>query len=90
MSGRKGHEAAELTPFSYQILVSLATGDLHGYGVLKDIEARAGEGSVPSTGALYLALQRLEDMGVTDLMAALVDLGDDTYNRTLDFLTAQL
>jgi DNA-binding PadR family transcriptional regulator len=54
----------DLTPFSYEILVALAGGDLHGYGILKDIEERNGEGAVPSTGALYLALQRIEEAGL--------------------------
>lgn len=62
--GARKETARGLTPFSYEILVSLASGDLHGYGILKDIEGRAGEGAVPSTGALYLALQRLEDEGL--------------------------
>jgi DNA-binding PadR family transcriptional regulator len=53
-----------MTPFSYEILVALAGTDLHGYGILKDIEERNGEGAVPSTGALYLALQRLEEAGL--------------------------
>ncbi len=55
-----------LTPLSLHILLSLVDGSLHGYGILKAIEVRsAGEGA-PSTGALYLALQRLERDGMIE------------------------
>jgi DNA-binding PadR family transcriptional regulator len=49
-----------LTPLSYQILLSLADAPRHGYGIIKEIETREGSAATPSTGALYLALQRLE------------------------------
>jgi DNA-binding PadR family transcriptional regulator len=52
-----------LTPLSLQILVSLVSGPLHGYGMLKSIEERTRGAETPSTGALYLALQRLEREG---------------------------
>lgn len=55
-----------LTPLSYQILLALADGPRHGYAIIKEIEEREGEASAPSTGALYLALQRMEREGVID------------------------
>lgn len=54
---------AQLTPLTFHVLLALADQDRHGYGVIKDIEARIGEDAAPSTGALYLALQRLEHDG---------------------------
>jgi DNA-binding PadR family transcriptional regulator len=68
MAGKRNAsaESGAITPMSYQILLALASGELHGYGIIKDIEARSGEGSVPSTGALYLALQRLESSGLIE------------------------
>ncbi len=51
------------TPLTYQILLALADADRHGYGIIKEIEER-GAGSPPSTGALYLALQRMEADGL--------------------------
>ena len=50
---------AGITPLTYQILLSLADGDGHGYGIIKEIEQRSGSTSAPSTGALYLVLQRM-------------------------------
>lgn len=52
-----------MTPLSLHILLSLAHGPSHGYGILKRIEERTDGMDVPSTGALYLALQRLEREG---------------------------
>ncbi len=58
--------AAPLTPLSFHILLALVGGSSHGYGVLKSIETRTDGADVPSTGALYLALQRLERDGLIE------------------------
>lgn len=53
-----------MTPLTYQILLALADSERHGYGIIKEIEERAGAASAPSTGALYLALQRMHRDGL--------------------------
>lgn len=53
-----------LTPLSFQILLSLVRAPAHGYGILKEIDERSAGVEAPSTGALYLALQRLEREGL--------------------------
>jgi len=53
-------EHLPLTPLSFQILLALADGPRHGYGILKEIEGSSGEPFRSSTGTLYLAIQRLE------------------------------
>lgn len=55
-----------LTPLTYEILLALADEHRHGYGIIKEIEERAGADSAPSTGALYLALQRMEGDGLVE------------------------
>jgi DNA-binding PadR family transcriptional regulator len=55
-----------LTPLTYSILVALADAPRHGYGIIKEIETRVGAGEAPSTGALYLALQRMETQGLIE------------------------
>jgi DNA-binding PadR family transcriptional regulator len=55
-----------MTPLTYQILLALADEPRHGYGIIKEIERRAGPASAPSTGALYLALQRMEREGLIE------------------------
>jgi len=68
-----------ITPLTYQILLALADGDGHGYGIIKEIEQRSGSASAPSTGALYLALQRMEGEGL--IQEAPTRPGDDARRR---------
>jgi DNA-binding PadR family transcriptional regulator len=70
-----------LTPLSYEILVAVADEARHGYGIIKEIEARAGEGAAPSTGALYLALQRLEAEGLIEESQKRRRAGEDARRR---------
>ena len=42
----------------FHILLSLASGERHGYGIIQDIESR-GETSVPDVGTMYRALARM-------------------------------
>src|SRR6266704_2641851 len=46
----------------FHILLSLAAGERHGYGIIQDIEAR-GETSVPDVGTMYRALARMAELG---------------------------
>ena len=55
-----------LTNLTFQILVALADMDRHGYGIIKEIEDRSGPAAAPTTGALYLALQRMESDGLIE------------------------
>ncbi len=55
-----------LTPLSFQILVALADGPRHGYGIIKEIEASSGAPLKSSTGTLYLAVERLENEGLIE------------------------
>lgn len=55
-----------LTPLSFDILLALVDRPRHGYGVIKEIEGRAGQPMKSSTGTLYLAIQRLEDEGLLE------------------------
>jgi DNA-binding PadR family transcriptional regulator len=70
-----------LTPLSYEILVALADEARHGYGIIKEIESRLGEGAGPSTGALYLALQRLETEGLIEEAPRRPKAGEDGRRR---------
>ena len=47
-----------LRPVEFHILLSLAAGERHGYGILQDIAAR-GETAAPDVGTMYRALARL-------------------------------
>lgn len=67
------------TPLTYEILLALVDGDRHGYGIIKEIEARGG--AAPSTGALYLALQRMERDGLIAEAPERPDDADDARRR---------
>ena len=70
-----------LTPLTYSILVALADAPRHGYGIIKEIEERTGSGSAPSTGALYLALQRMEAAGLIEEAKKRAGPADDARRR---------
>jgi DNA-binding PadR family transcriptional regulator len=52
----------------FHILLSLAAGERHGYGIIQDIEAR-GEKSVPDVGTMYRALARMVEAGLIEAAA---------------------
>jgi DNA-binding PadR family transcriptional regulator len=49
----------------FHILLSLATGERHGYGIIQDIEAR-GDTSAPDVGTMYRALARMVEAGLIE------------------------
>lgn len=57
-------KAPPLSPATLHILLALAGGDLHGYGIIQEI-ARHSEGHYrPGPGTLYDNLKRLMDLGL--------------------------
>jgi DNA-binding PadR family transcriptional regulator len=52
-----------LRPVEFDILLSLAAGERHGYGIIQDAEQR-GLADPPDVGTLYRGLRRLEDQGL--------------------------
>ena len=71
---------APVTPLTFEILVALADEPRHGYGIIKEIEDRSGAAAAPSTGALYLALQRMEGSGLIE-EADVPDTSGDSRRR---------
>jgi DNA-binding PadR family transcriptional regulator len=64
-----------LTTPVFQILLSLADGELHGYAIIQDILART-DGEVRLTAStLYAAIKRLLDAGVLQEVDAPADSG---------------
>ena len=50
----------------FLILLSLASGEKHGYAILKDVESLSQKRLTLSTSTLYGALARLEDQGLIE------------------------
>ncbi len=55
-----------LTPTAFEILLSVAEGDLHGYAVMLAIEECTGGRLSLNPGTLYRALDRLVDQGLLE------------------------
>jgi len=70
-----------LRQVEFHILLSLASGERHGYGIIQDIEAR-GETSVPDVGTMYRALARMAEAGLIEAAARrpASDSGDERRN----------
>ncbi len=54
----------------FYILLSLATGNKHGYAILKDVERLSQASVLLSTSTLYGALGRLEEQGHVERVPA--------------------
>jgi DNA-binding PadR family transcriptional regulator len=65
------HESSPLTPAVFHILLALADGPLHGYGIMQAVEASAGSPMGP--GTIYGSLQRMEEAGLVKEAASQTD-----------------
>jgi DNA-binding PadR family transcriptional regulator len=57
------NQGGPLTPLSLAILMALADGELHGYGIMKTVERQSGGRIRPGAGSLYAALDRMARSG---------------------------
>src|ERR1044071_9063854 len=55
-----------LPPATFHILVALADGELHGYAIMKGVEARSGGSVRLGPGTLYGSLKRLLEAGLVE------------------------
>jgi len=80
---RQPAEAAQpVTPAVFHILLALAAGESHGYGIMRDVE-RITQGTTRlGPGTLYRSIQRmLIDGLIEELGIALDDESDDDRRR---------
>ncbi len=78
---RAASDLPSLRPVEFHILLSVAAGERHGYGIIQDIQER-GEASVPDVGTMYRALARLAEAGLIQAAARrpAADAGDERRN----------
>ena len=55
-----------LTAMEFEILLSLAGGDLHGYAIIQEISERSNGTLTVRPGTLYRAISRLLDAGLIE------------------------
>jgi DNA-binding PadR family transcriptional regulator len=53
-----------LTPVAFEILITLAGGEQHGYAIMLEVERRTGGAISLHAGSLYRALSRLLESGL--------------------------
>ena len=80
-----------LPPATFHILLALAAGDRHGYGIIQDVETRTDGALRLSPGTLYRTIQRLLEQGLIVEQKRRPDPLDDPrrrYYRITPFGTA--
>ena len=68
-----------LRPVEFHVLLSLAAGERHGYGIIQDIEAR-DDSAVPDVGTMYRALARMVESGLIEAVRT-ADAVDERRNN---------
>lgn len=56
-------EHLPLTPAVLNILLSLADGERHGYGIMREVERRTGGGTRLGPGTLYRSIKQMLEKG---------------------------
>ena len=72
---------APLTAAMFNVLLSLADGEKHGYAILKEVEEQTGGEVQLSTGTLYGIIKRLLAEGLVAELRSRPLEGDDQRRR---------
>ena len=70
-------DSLALTPTVFQILLALADGERHGYGIMKEVAAATGGRTQMGPGTLYGSIKRM-------LAAGLIEESDERPDPDLD------
>jgi len=70
-----------LTPVAFEILLALADGERHGYGILQEVEFRSGGAVSLHAGTLYRALARLLESDLIQELSESPDANADERRR---------
>ena len=76
VSRSEPQEHVPLPSHHFEILVTLTTGESHGYRIVKDIEERTGNNVSLGASTLYVAIKRLVDAGLIE------DAGDQASEKS--------
>jgi DNA-binding PadR family transcriptional regulator len=70
-----------LTPVAFEVLLSLAEEERHGYHIMQAVERRTGGGITLHAGTLYRALARLVDVELIEELEERPDPATDERRR---------
>lgn len=77
-----------LTPIVFQVLLSLAGEDRHGYGIIREVERRTDGLMVLRTGTLYTVMKRLVELDLVEESDKRPDPSEDDERRRYYRVTA--
>lgn len=60
------YSTSPLTPAVFHILLALADGERHGYGIMQEVSARTEGKVVPGPGTLYGTIHRMLEAGLIE------------------------
>ena len=84
MKTRSVSSELPLKAVDFHILLTLAEGPLHGYGIVKGIEERSAGGIQLEPGNLYRYVRRLVEAGMVEASGRR-STGDDASERRRDY-----
>ena len=76
-----------LTPAVFHILLSLADGEKHGYGIMQEVAERTNDALIMGPGTLYGTLKRMLEAGLVEETGEHLDPGMDDQRRRYYRLT---
>ena len=76
-----GNKKPSLTPAVFHILLALSNGELHGYGIMKQVKADSQSKVKMGAGTLYGSLKRMLDAGLVKECDRRIDSEMDDERR---------
>ena len=86
---KKAPQQAPLTPAVLHILLALSTGERHGYGIMKQVQADSHGKAKMGPGTLYGSIGRMMEAGLIRESDKRVDPEMDDERRIYYELTSQ-
>ncbi|MBC8088556.1 MAG: helix-turn-helix transcriptional regulator [Phycisphaerae bacterium] len=88
LSSSSADQFLPLRPVEFEILLTLANGERHGYAILQEIAERSENAMELETGTMYRALRRLVEAGLARPAARRVTRESDDERRRYYAITA--
>ena len=70
-----------LKPLAFRILLLLGDGERHGWSLVKELQAEAGDGERILPGSLYRTLSEMEESGLIEEARRPAETGTDGRRR---------